>query len=264
MTPISYGIAGLLLLLLSVVCWGCAAVRKIKRLTAFAGYLSHEISSPLFANRTGAQLLVHQLEARPEMGSELRIARDILAATDMAFETIAAFRVMARKPLRWRRETAPKQLDASLALKTLVSSFEPVFHASAISVRIEIEPVYTRAISIPEFSLIARQLIRNAVQSVIGDIKPPKAEKEITVKLYREEKQMRSVLEISDNGIGMDARTRRNCTRFGFSGNGQSRGIGLFVVARTVKKNKLKLKIESQKGNGSTFRLFIPMDGEFA
>jgi hypothetical protein len=38
-------------MLLTAICWGYAAHCRIKRLTAFARYVSHEISSPLFANR---------------------------------------------------------------------------------------------------------------------------------------------------------------------------------------------------------------------
>lgn len=68
------------------------------------------------------------------------------------------------------------------------------------------------------------------------------------------------VLKVEDTGIGIDARMqkdifkrykRANKERGGF-------GIGLDIVLKVCKEYKIKLEVESEKGEGSTFILTLP------
>ena len=66
------------------------------------------------------------------------------------------------------------------------------------------------------------------------------------------------VLEVHDTGSGIDEEVRdRLCVR-GYSTKGENRGLGLFLVQRSLEKLKGQLEIHSQKGKGTTFIVTIP------
>jgi two-component system OmpR family sensor kinase len=75
-----------------------------------------------------------------------------------------------------------------------------------------------------------------------------------------------NVLRVADTGIGIDEKVqndifkryqRENEERGGF-------GIGLNIVLSICKKYKIKLGLESKKGEGSTFILTFPSLGRFS
>lgn len=72
-------------------------------------------------------------------------------------------------------------------------------------------------------------------------------------------------LEVCDTGTGMDAATRRRCMEPFFSTKGEGgTGLGLAMVFGIVKRHQGMLEIESEPGQGTTFRLSFPAAGETA
>jgi PAS domain S-box-containing protein len=68
------------------------------------------------------------------------------------------------------------------------------------------------------------------------------------------------VLEIEDNGIGIDLK-RNGSKLFGmyktFHGNKDARGIGLFITKNQVEAMGGKIKVESELNKGSKFKIYI-------
>jgi CheY-like chemotaxis protein len=68
------------------------------------------------------------------------------------------------------------------------------------------------------------------------------------------------VVEVSDNGIGMDEETRRRCLEPFFSTKGKrGTGLGLAMVYGVMERHDGSIEIDSEKGKGTTFRLTFPV-----
>lgn len=90
-------------------------------------------------------------------------------------------------------------------------------------------------------------LISNAIKySDVGDT--------ITVTLKD------NVLEVKDTGIGIDEKIQEDIFRRYYRANDERGGfgIGLNIVLSICKKYKIKLGLDSRKGEGSTFKLTFP------
>ena len=71
----------------------------------------------------------------------------------------------------------------------------------------------------------------------------------------------RIMLEVRDNGMGMDEKTRQRCLEPFFSTK-RSRGgagLGLAMVYGTVERHDGSIQIESEPGKGTTIRLVFPV-----
>jgi len=69
------------------------------------------------------------------------------------------------------------------------------------------------------------------------------------------------ILEVADNGIGMDEKTRQRCLEPFFSTKQQrgGSGLGLAMVYGTVERHEGRIEIQSEVNKGTTIRLILPL-----
>ncbi len=72
-------------------------------------------------------------------------------------------------------------------------------------------------------------------------------------------------LSVKDNGLGIDLKQHGD-KLFGmyktFHGNEDARGIGLFITRNQIEAMGGRIEVESEPGNGTTFRVFLRQAGE--
>lgn len=71
------------------------------------------------------------------------------------------------------------------------------------------------------------------------------------------------LLEVSDNGVGMDEQVRSRVFEplFTTKPAGMGTGLGLSTVARIVEKHRGTIDVQSAPGQGTTFRIRLPKPG---
>jgi signal transduction histidine kinase len=85
---------------------------------------------------------------------------------------------------------------------------------------------------------------------------------EVLFSAYLEKGGNLVVVEVEDNGAGMDEATKANVFAPFFTTKGESgTGLGLALTSRIVKLHGGEIEVESELGEGSRFRMTLPVTG---
>ncbi|MCS7163648.1 MAG: ATP-binding protein [Thermodesulfovibrio sp.] len=78
-----------------------------------------------------------------------------------------------------------------------------------------------------------------------------------TDKINKDEEE-KVILQVSDNGVGMDEETLKRCFEPLFTQDPRRFGLGLSIVKNIVQKHNGFIEIESSPSTGTTVRIFFP------
>ncbi len=100
-------------------------------------------------------------------------------------------------------------------------------------------------------------ILENAVDACLED--SLKKSHKIILNAKKEENDL--VIEIIDNGTGMDKETREKIfTLFFSSKSTRGTGIGLFVSKKIINQHKGDIKVDSEPGRGTKFTIRLPFE----
>lgn len=108
--------------------------------------------------------------------------------------------------------------------------------------------------------VLDKELMQDVVLNIINNsVQAIKEDGEILLKTFRNNNHF--LIEISDNGAGID---RENLSKifkpfFTTKSYGQGTGLGLAFAERVIKKHDGEIEVKSIKGKGTTFRLKLPI-----
>jgi PAS domain S-box-containing protein len=109
-------------------------------------------------------------------------------------------------------------------------------------------------------------LLQNASQSIIdsGEIKTKvfsnRALSQADWDIIEVSDEERLILQISDNGKGMNKTTLEKLFTPFFTTKEHGTGLGLSIAKKIVQSHKGKIEVESEEGKGTTVRISIPMN----
>lgn len=100
-----------------------------------------------------------------------------------------------------------------------------------------------------------REVITNLVLNAEAGI-----EKSGTIRITVHSRGEFEVIEVIDNGSGMDAEQRLRCFEPFFTTRAAANGtgLGLSISSDIVREHGGRIEVESEPGKGSTFRVFLP------
>jgi two-component system cell cycle sensor histidine kinase/response regulator CckA len=222
---------------------------KMQALGRMAGSVVHDFNNVLGV----VGLLAHGLSRHADP-SVVGPARDILESVEVARRLTQQLRGFGRG-----EAAPPRRTD----LRALLEDFRPVLTTAmgqhvALSIRVTASPADV-LVDPSELEQIALNLCTNASEAseasgghVDVRVRDPIASDEL------DDADRYLVLEVSDDGRGMDEETQERIFEPYFTTRSEGTGLGLATVYTIVEKLDGFLRVASEPGKGTTFSLALP------
>lgn len=220
---------------------------RYAEIASLAGGLAHEIRNPLSTISMNLDLLVEELqkEDRPESRRRLGKLQTIQSECRHLEEILNAFLQFARVgELKLRRAD----------LNQLVREFIEFYRPKAKEQGIEISPHL--ASDLPPVDLdesLMRQVLLNLALNA-AEAMPEGG----LLELQTRRGENAVLLEMIDNGKGMDEHTMANMFQTFFSTTTGGSGLGLPTVRKIVEAHHGTIACQSEPGRGTCFTLSLP------
>ena len=201
---------------------------------------------PLYFSRLAEQLTLEQQDLLKEASDQLRHIR------------------LVAEIIRTQQNTAKAMgLVEQINLSTIVEECLRVFQQQIRETKVEIIRDYQHLPVIHSERHKILQVVNNLISNAVDSFEANKPKNNtITLRLYPLDQQT-VLLEIQDNGRGMDASTLQQIFVFGFTTKKNGHGFGLHNSANLIKEIGGTLTAESPgKGKGAIFRLQLPVTQE--
>jgi len=235
---------------------------KLRELNAtkdkFFSIIAHDLRSP-FSNILGFTDLLKKEVRQLDIESIVKYTDIINSSAQRTFNLLENL-------LDWARmqhggipfEPAPFLLNS--VIKHEIAGLKNIAEQKGISLVNETKQQMIITADEAMLGSVLRNLISNAVKFTFKDgrvcIEAKKTEESVEI-------------SVSDTGVGMKPDTIRNLfkieTSFSTRGTGNEKGtgLGLLLCKEFVQKHNGSIKVESEPGKGSTFRIFLPIPEDF-
>lgn len=225
-----------------------ATADRLAALGLLAAGVAHEVNNPLAYLLNNIEIAMKQLKPADAARQALQVA----------LEGAHRIRFIVRELLLLAREDPDPAATADLASAVESTlALAKVEIARTAKLTTEIAPVPLVRGSVPRIAQIVLNLVLNSIEAMRE--RDP-AENELTVRIRRADEE-HVVLEIGDNGVGVDApdAERIFLPFFTTKSAGKGTGLGLAVTQRLVSELGGEISFTSERGRGTTFRVLFPI-----
>jgi PAS domain S-box-containing protein len=210
---------------------------KIYTVNRLGATVAHDLRGPLNVVAMSLEMMTKEPEMTPKM---LELARTNSAR---ALEMIEVFRAGTR-------EVKVSKINVNLP-ELVKETVESVPIPPVVSLDIELDEAPQKAKLDPEITRrIVDNLVRNAVEAM------PQGGK-LTVKIRREGSEV--VIEVHDTGIGITKETSKTLFEPLFTTKKGGLGLGLYFVKMATEAQGGKVNFTSMPGEGTTFKIALPI-----
>jgi PAS domain S-box-containing protein len=229
--------------------------RQLDRLAAlgrFTSSVAHEVRNPLTGISMGVQALARAVGGDERQKQNVEFVLGEIRRLDRIVQQL--FDV-----------THPQKLDLQLrplrdALLRAHRSVEPTLEARGVALVNELPETLP---PVPHDTDQIQQVLINLVKNA-AEASPSGST--VTVRGEAVNGRPRRggptavALTVSDEGPGMDERTRRTLFEPFFTTKPGGTGLGLYITHEIVKRHGGQLTVQSEPGQGATFRVELPLD----
>lgn len=238
---------------------------KLATLGEMATGIAHELNQPLSGIRTRAQLVMKGLERN--IFTVERVVQnqlEIIQLVDRITRIIDHMRIFARQD---QQRFSPFKLTQSIEGALSLLGEQLRIHAVEIEKELpeDVPPVLGESLQLEQVILNLLSNARDAVDSRAelerqregGD----KSRRKLITLRIRQVAPGELGLEVSDNGTGMSEEVRAKIFEPFYTTKpvGRGTGLGLSISYGIVATHNGRIEVESQPGEGTTFRVVLPI-----
>jgi len=240
---------------------------KMAALGNLVAGVAHEINTPLGALHSNVDIFIRTFDkiralvSDPSTPAEVRENPELLKLIDAVDEVNTVSRMATRRIVNivnslrnFARLEEAERKDADLH-EGIESTLTLVHHQ--MKNRIDVVKNYGE---IPHIRCYPNQLNQVFMNLLVNAAQAIEGTGTITVTTRRGESEGSVVVEISDDGRGIDPENLSKIFDPGFTtkGAGVGTGLGLSIVYQIVKDHDGEVEVVSQPGVGTTFRVVLP------
>ncbi|WP_335445206.1 ATP-binding protein [Neobacillus drentensis] len=216
---------------------------KMNAIGQLAASVAHEIRNPMTVVRGFLQIFLSHEQLSE---SELSYIQLMLDEINRAEKIINEYLSLAKPDLD--QIEMVNVTDVVIKVADLMNTF--AFMSKNISLKTNLdEAVFVRG-NKSELKQVIINIVKNGIEAMrSGGILS------INVKSFK----TYGLIEIKDTGIGMSAEEMERLGTAFYSLKEKGTGIGLMVCYQIVERMKGRIEVESEKGEGTTFRVYIPL-----
>ncbi len=235
-----------------------AGLRRESRLanlqTGLVSSVSHELRTPLTSIRMYIEML--ETASAEQRSGYLQTIRRECDRLQRLVDRVLDFARSERGTRRWRFEFE----EVGALVHSAAEDFRTQAEAGGFRYGTEIEP------DLPELRLDADAIRQMLLNLLANAVQYSEAERHIVVRAYRRHREV--AVEVQDHGIGIAPGDKRHIFDDFYRGDSRlsSRhggiGLGLALVRRVVAAHGARIDVESERGRGSTFTVWLPVPEE--
>lgn len=235
-------------------------IQKVQSLETLAGGVAHDFNNLLMAMIGSAELALHEL---PEISTARDYLNSIIIAGKKGAELaqqmlsyagrkkLLTNRVNVNKMVEEMSQIIKSSISKKVVLKLDLAEQIPLVEGDATQLS---QVIMNLVINANEAIGEKSGLIIVRTSAVVCDSKYLD-----TLFLPGELKEgLYVVLEVVDTGCGMDEETKKHIFEPFYSTKFTGRGLGLASVLGTIKSHHGGIKLYSEKGKGTAFKIFLP------
>jgi len=221
---------------------------------ALIANVSHELRTPLSMIRLGAETLKRgaKISAKERSDIEEQILREVLHLSHLVENVLDVARIQNQQA----RALAFTPVHPRDLVAMLVTSYESWIRSKGFTVSVDIDDDV-------EPQMWDRDAVSRALLNLIDNaIKYSGDDKRIDVCVSQTTKDV--IIEVRDRGIGIDNRDLARIfdpyyrAKFSDTQTRRGAGLGLTLVQQIAASHGGRVEVDSQPGQGSTFRLLFP------
>ncbi|GCC53273.1 hypothetical protein SanaruYs_35160 [Chryseotalea sanaruensis] len=208
---------------------------------------SHDLRSPL----TSIKGLVQVAELHPHTAEIHECLERINSTTDKMEKLLKSLEEFL---ITNHHITKKVNVDCEEMTNSVLKSFEDILDQKSITLKKNIKVAEECQIDPYSFPLILTHLLNNAV--MFQDSRKKKKQ----IKLNVHARDRFTLLQVSDNGIGIPQHVQPHIFKPFYKGSEKSNGLGmgLFQLSHLIEKSDSQLFLISKENEGSTFSIAIP------
>ena len=229
---------------------------QAKNMAKIKDIIIHEVRNPLQVISSARDLLIILGESQSaESSAELRKMSQYVELLEQGIQSMAS--VMETSKLIGDEGYLPRRPESLEAL--FDASLAQCFHFLK-DIRVDTDLVAAgQSYVLCDKRMLAQvfvNLIRNAAEAIKELGRNGDGVIRVNTELRSESKIL---MAIQDNGIGMDPETKKKLFKLKFTTKRDGTGIGLNFSKMIVKLHEGSIRVESEKGQGTTFFIQLPL-----